>query len=220
MIYHLALWFQVVSDASPIMSAVRSLPLILSQLLGTIVAGILTTKLGYYMPFVWASAVFMPIGCGLITTFEVAMPTAKWVGYLMLLGFGLGFGFQQPIVACQAALPKEDIPVGSAIVFSSQFLGGTVFLAVGQHQFNARLRDKVTQLRIPGLNPNSVISLGATQMREIIPPKYLQEFLIAYNDSLRAAFIVALVISSLAVLGAIGMEWLSVKDKAPVETEA
>jgi hypothetical protein len=221
MVYHLALWFQVVRGASPIMSAVRSLPMILSQLLGTIAAGILTKKLGYYMPFVFASTVLMPIGVGLITTFTIATTTGHWIGYLFILGLGLGFGFQQPTIACQSALPKKDIPIGSALVFSCQFLGGTIFLAVGQHQFDTHLQAKVAHLGIPGLNAGNLISLGATEIKEIILPRYLHVFLVAYNDSLRAAFMVALIISCLAVIGALGMEWLSVKEKAPpVEIEA
>jgi len=196
------------------MSAVKSLPTILGQLVATIAAGILTKKLGHYMPFVWASAILMPIGCGLFTTFEYDMSTAKWAAYLVILGLGLGFGFQQPQVACQAALPTKDIPVGSAIVFSCQFLGGTIFLAVAQHRFSSILRTQAMELDIPGLSPDNIVSMGATQLRAIIPPDAMQAFLVGYNDAILAAFTVALVVSCTSVIGAAGMEWLSIKVEA------
>lgn len=200
------------------MSAVKSLPTILGQLVATIGAGILTKKLGYYMPFVWASAILMPIGTGLFTTFTYDMPTAKWAAYLIILGLGLGFGFQQPQVACQAALPTEDIPMGSALVFSCQFLGGTIFLAVAQHRFSSELRRQAGNLQIPGLTGDNIVNLGATEIRKLIPADMLDAFLIDYNDAIVGAFKVALIVSCVSVIGAVGMEWLSVKQAQP-ETE-
>lgn len=194
--------------------------MILSQLSGTILAAALTSKIGYYMPFVWASAILMPVGCGLIYTFSVDTPMGEWIGYLLVLGFGLGFGFQQPTVACQASLPREDIAIGSAIVFSLQFLGGTVFLAVGQNQFDTSLRARAGGLQIPNINANNIADIGATTVRQILPPAFLEEFLLAYNDSIRAAFKVSLIVSCFAVIGAAGMEWLSVKKKPPTLPEA
>ena len=197
------------------MSAVKSLPTILGQLFATIFAGILTKKLGYYMPFVWASAILMPIGCGLFTTFEYDISTAKWAAYLIILGLGLGFGFQQPQVACQAALPTADIPIGSAIVFSCQFLGGTIFLAVAQHRFSSTLRQQAMELHIPGLSADNIVNMGATQLRAIIPSDALQAFLVGYNEAIINAFTVALIVSCISVIGAVGMEWLSVVTEVP-----
>ncbi|KAK5948980.1 hypothetical protein OHC33_010066 [Knufia fluminis] len=219
-VYHLSLWFQVVRGASPIMSAVKSLPTILGQLFATIFAGILTKKLGHYIPFVWASAILMPIGCGLFTTFKYDMSTAKWAAYLVILGLGLGFGFQQPQVACQAALPTADIPTGSALVFSCQFLGGTIFLAVAQHRFSSTLRREAMELQIPGLSADKVVNMGATQLRAIIPPDALQDFLVRYNEAIVGAFTVALIVSCVSVIGAVGMEWLSVKEEVPASEKS
>lgn len=189
--------------------------MILGQLFATIFAGILTKKFGHYMPFVWVSAVLMPVGCGLFTTFKYDMSTAKWASYLLLLGPGFGLGFQQPQVACQAALADADIPVGSAIVFSCQFLGGTIFLAVAQHRFGQVLRQQVAKLNIPGLMADNVENMGATQLRATIPRENLIAFLEIYNGAIVEAFKIALIVSCLSVVGALGMEWLSVKPVQP-----
>jgi hypothetical protein len=87
----------------------------------------MTNKIGYCVPFIWASTVLLPIGAGLLSTFHIDISTAKWVGYEIILGFGIGFGFQQANVAAQVVLPMKDVPTGVAVVFSAMFLGGSVF---------------------------------------------------------------------------------------------
>ncbi|KAI9878064.1 MAG: hypothetical protein M1830_002013 [Pleopsidium flavum] len=213
MVYYLPIWFQAIHGDDAVTSAVHLLPLILSQLAGTIVAGGMTTRIGYYMPFVWASVVFMPIGAGLLTTCYVGIPAGRWIGYQILFGLGLGFGFQQANVAAQASLPLKDIPTGVAVVFSAQFLGGAVFVSVGENVFTNRLRSNIAALKIPEFGPALAVRVGATELRDVVPPAYLHDVLVAYNGAIVRAFQVALILSCLTVLGASGMEWRSIKRK-------
>lgn len=219
MVYYLPIWFQATHGDDAVTSAVHLLPLILAQLFGTIVSGGLTTRIGYYMPFVWLSVVFMPIGAGLLTTCYVGMPTAKWIGYQILFGLGLGFGFQQANVAAQASLALKDIPTGVAVVFSAQFLGGAVFVSVGENIFANRLRSNIAALRIPGFDPALAVRTGATELRRVVAPAFLHDVLVAYNGAVVRAFEVSLIVSCLAVLGASGMEWRSIRRKK-VDTDA
>lgn len=71
-----------------------SLPLILGLTIVVIVAGAGVTFLGYYVPFMLASSVFMAIGSGLLTTFETTTNHSKWIGYQALYGIGVGLGMQ------------------------------------------------------------------------------------------------------------------------------
>ena len=56
------------------------------------------------------ASIISPIGEDLMTTWSVNTPFANWFGYQALTGLGIGMGQQQPQVAIQAVLPKEDIP--------------------------------------------------------------------------------------------------------------
>jgi hypothetical protein len=212
-IYHLPLWFQVTQGVSPIRSAIRTLPLILSQLIATIAAGILTSKWGHYMPFVWGAAVLMPVGNGLLTTLTPGTGTAEWAGYLVLVGLGQGCGFQQGNVICQAVLDLKDVPVGTALVFSMQFLGGTIFLSAAQNRFGAQLRGNLVGLKIPGVRPEEAGNIGATELRKLVPEELLEVFLGRYNDAIVQAFQIALILSCLLAVPALGIEWRSVKAK-------
>ena len=191
-------------------SGIDNIPLILAQVLVSLMAGILTTILGYYMPFVYASSVMMAVGAGLLTTFTVNTPAREWIGYQIIFGVGTGFGFQQSIIAAQAVLPLKDIPSGTTAVLFFQVLGGALMVSAGQNVFTNRLTSGLSV--IPGVNTELVIATGATDLRNLIKdPQNLRAALEVYNSGLTKAFRVSLVMACLSALGAVGMEWKSVK---------
>lgn len=217
-IYYLPIWFQAINGLSPIMSAVHTLPMIISQLLGTFLSAGMTTRLGYYMPFVIASTILLAIGTGLLTTFYPSMPEGKWIGYQILLGLGVGFGFQMPNLAVQCALTLEDVPTGVAVAFTAQFLGGSVLLAAAQSIFEKQLHVNIALLDTPGFDATMAIDAGVSKLRQVVPPKYLHAVILAYNGAVIKVFEVALITACLTIIGAAGMEWRNVKiDKQSVE---
>lgn len=134
-------------------SGIDNIPLILAQVLASLVAGFVTTTIGYYMPFIYISSIMMPIGAGMLTTFTVDTPTREWIGYQIILGVGVGCGFQQAIIAAQAVLPLADIPSGTTAVLFFQLLGGALMVSAGQNVFTNRLTSGLAS--IPHLLPSS-----------------------------------------------------------------
>lgn len=210
-LYYLPIWFQAVQGVTPIISAVHTLPLIGCQVLGTFGSGYLTTKFGYYTPFMYASAVLTALGCGLLYTLHVGEATSYWIGYQIALGFGIGFGFQQPTVAVQTSLSPADIPVAVALVYTSLYLGGAVFVSAGEILFSSELSGRTASLDIPGFDVARAVEAGATQLRNQVPPEYLHEVLVAYNGALTKVFELATILGSLSAIGALGMEWKNIK---------
>ena len=193
-------------------SGIDNIPLILSQVLASLVVGFVTTIIGYYMPFIYVSSIMMPIGAGMLTTFTLNTPTREWIGYQIILGVGVGCGFQQAIIAAQAVLPLADIPSGTTAVLFFQLLGGALMVSAGQNVFTSRLASGLAS--IPGVDAQLVIANGATNLRRLIPdPANYSTALEIYNSGLTRAFRVSLVVACLAVVGAVGMEWKSVKVK-------
>ena len=188
--------------------------MILGNVFGVISAGAITTRFGYYMPFIILSTVFMSIGAGLLTTLQVESSTGHWIGYQFLFGIGSGAGFQQPAVAAQTVLALEDIPIGSAIMVFVQLLGGAMFVSIAQNVFTNHLVSGILALGIPNLNANAIVESGATRLRDQIPAADLPGVLIAYNEALVKCFRLALYMACLTLLGAVGMEWRSVKKKS------
>ena len=214
MVYYLPIWFQAVHGVSPVKSGIDNIPLILAQVIATLVAGFLTTVIGYYMPFIVASSILMAVGGGLLTTFTANISSGKWIGYQIIFGAGVGFGFQHSITAAQAVLPLNDIPAGVTAVLFIQLLGGALMVSAGQNVFTNNLKSGLSQ--IPGVDAGLVVSTGATGLRTLVTdPQKLASALEAYNNALVRAFRVSLIMACLSALGAMGMEWKSVKKSKP-----
>lgn len=167
------------------------------------------------MPFVYVSAVLVPIGTGVLTTFTVSTSTAKWIGYQILLGLGIGCGFQQGNVAAASAVAAKDIPIAAALSFSCLFLGGAVFLNVAQNVFSKRLAANIAELvvefDITNVSLTGLGRVGATQIKDLVPSQYLPQVLDAYNDAVTHTFLVSVIVSCVGSISAAGMEWISLK---------
>ena len=118
---------------------------------------------------------------------------------------------QQPSLAAQTVLDRDDVPVGISLMFFANSLGGAVFVSVGQSVFVSALRGRLRE--IPGADVAAVLAAGATEVARVVSPGQLLAVLEACNDSLRRAFVVVVAVSCAMVLPASGMEWSSIKKK-------
>jgi len=206
---YVPIWFQAIQGLNAVDSGVRIIPLILGMVIFIIGSGIGVQKSGYYAPFMIAGACIMPIGAGLITTWPVDAGHSMWIGYQVLLGFGLGLGLQQTNLAAQTVLPRKDTSIGVSLMILCQTLSGGVFAAVAQSILNNKLISNLQSM--PGLTPETIVNSGATNLRNRISADRLPEFLEGYNDALHSAFLVGTVTASLTIFGALAMKWATVK---------
>lgn len=213
MVYYLPIWFQSIQGSSAVNSGIKSLPLILGLVILSMISGGFVSALGYYTPFMIASAVLMAIGAGLLSTLKIDSGRGEWIGYQCLFGFGVGLGMQQPMVAVQASLKSLDVAIGTAIVIFSQTLGGALFICVAQNVFQNKLIETIAKANLPGLDPKSVLAVGATQVRSTFKGDELAVVLSAYNTAITNCFYVAVAMSVLALVGAVFVPWNSVKGK-------
>ncbi|EGD85348.1 hypothetical protein H112_06250 [Trichophyton rubrum D6] len=212
MVYYLPIWFQAIKGASATSSGIMNIPMVLSLVVLSIASGITVTAIGYYAPLYYVSTVLTSIGAGLLTTFTTETSKGKWIGYQIIFGAGVGTGLQLSIIAAQAVLPLEDVAVGTVIMMFCQTLGGALFVSVGQNVFTNLLVKGVVNAA-PGLDPQVVLRVGATQLKNMIPPQFLDGVQVAYNDALTKTWYVATALAALSVIGSVGMEWKSVKGK-------
>lgn len=186
------------------------IPLIIS----TVVTGQLVSKVGYYTPFLIFGICLSSIGAGLITTLEINTSEGMWIGYQILYGFGLGCCAQAPNMAAQTVLSREDVAIGASLMFFGQQLFGTIFTTVGQSTIDNQLTHRLANFNI---TPEVIQNTGATKILNLIPAEDHTAGLNAYNDSLRVCFRVALILACISILGALTLEWRSVKKDLPKE---
>ncbi|KAF3808048.1 Rubrofusarin-specific efflux pump aurT [Colletotrichum gloeosporioides] len=213
-IYYLPIWFQAIQGVSAVESGIRLLPLVLSMVVASLMTGGLIRRTGYYTPFLIIGVCFMSVGAGLLNTLQLDTPSAKWIGYQILYGFGTGCASQVPNIAAQTVLPKKDVPIGTSLMFFSQLLGGAIFISVGQNVLNNQLLERLSS--VPGFNSALIESSGATSLTNL-PASVKQTVLVGYNESLRVVFRLGLILTCLSILGALAMEWRSVKQNTKKE---
>ncbi|KAF2475267.1 major facilitator superfamily transporter [Lindgomyces ingoldianus] len=216
-VYWIPIWFQAIKNASPVKSGEMTIPLLISQSLGSISGGILVSQVvGYASPFMILSSVMMAVGAGLLSTLSISSAAGKWIGYQVLFGFGLGIGQQQPSTAVQVVLKKDDIPSAISLIFFGMQLGGSVCVCIGQNVLNQELIKSLTKARIPGLDPMAVLHTGATELENLVHSALEKTpLLLAYNHSLTSVFYVASAVGALSIIGSVLVEWKSVKGMKP-----
>ncbi|KAI1659967.1 MFS general substrate transporter [Daldinia decipiens] len=212
-VYYLPLWFQTVQGVSAVQSGINTIPLVLSLVVSSIISGIFTQKVGYYVPSMLVCPMIMAVGQGLMSTFKVDEDSPHWIGYQIIVGFGLGMGMQTAGLSAQAVLPKPDIPTGIALMFFCQQLGGAVFVSVGQNLLSSYIVGHVTD--IPGLDPKKITNEGATDLVNKVPPEYKLQVKELYNGAISRIFLCGMGVALVALVAALFMEWKNIKKTGP-----
>ncbi|KAH8646121.1 major facilitator superfamily domain-containing protein [Xylariales sp. PMI_506] len=217
-VYYLPIWFQAIKDVDAITSGVMLLPLFIATVVGSLSSGIIISRVGYYTPFFILSSIIMPIGAGLLSTFTPTTGHPRWIGYQVVLGFGLGLGSQQPLNVAQTVLERADISTGTSLIMFTRFLGSSIFLPVAESVFLNSLVSKLSNL--PGINASDVSSGGATELRSLASGDNLNTLLSDYNAALVNVFYVVVATSSVTILGSVLVEWRSLKARAQEQEAA
>ncbi|KAH7007718.1 MFS multidrug transporter-like protein [Ilyonectria destructans] len=133
--YYLPLFFQSVHQASPLRSGVLMLPLIITQAVVEILAGVVIHRTGRYRESIWAGVTLMTIGTGLYISFGIGMSDSVVIGLEIFGALGPALLFQGPMVAIQNTVSQVDTAAATAslgfirsVAMSlSVVVGGVVF---------------------------------------------------------------------------------------------
>lgn len=109
----------------------RFIPLAFPEVIAIAISGALTSVTGHYVrhhpllqiqfhlltetlfkqvPFMVLAVIVGAVGGDLLTHLGVDTPTVQWPAYLVIAGFGLGLGIQQPYSAVQEFLRYHTCP--------------------------------------------------------------------------------------------------------------
>ncbi|KAH8805652.1 efflux pump [Xylogone sp. PMI_703] len=215
--YYLPIYFQAVKGVKPTLSGVYMLPGIVSQIVFGVASGFLVNRTGYYMPWVILSGIMQSISAGLISTFTPHTPTAKWVGYQIIGGCGRGIGLQMPMVAVQNVLPQKYVSISMSLLVFFQNLGGALFLSFDQTAFSNAL-DPALHKFAPNVDPQIVITAGATGFRAVVPESALPGILKAYCLAISHAFYIAASTAAAFLLVGLGMGFKNIKKEKANKT--
>lgn len=112
--YYLPLYFQSVLLASPIMSGVYVLPIVISLSIVSLFVGIIIKRTGRYREIIIFGMCFMLLGTGLFIDLKYYASWPRIIIYQIIAGIGVGPNFQSPLVAFQANIHPSDMATATA----------------------------------------------------------------------------------------------------------
>ncbi|KAI9035029.1 uncharacterized protein KD926_004703 [Aspergillus affinis] len=151
-----------------------------------------------------------PIAAGLLTTIRTNQSLASLICYQALLGVGTGIGYQGPQVAVQTVLPVADASTGIALIIFAQNVGPAIFVAIAQTVFTGELLARLGGI-LPNMDTQSLTSMGFSDIERHVDPGNMPRVIEGYNKALTTAFFLSVGLACATVVGALGMEWRSVK---------
>jgi EmrB/QacA subfamily drug resistance transporter len=172
----LPLYQQTVQHASPTVSGLLLIPMMLGATVMSVVAGQITARTGRYkaLPIVGGAA--MAAGMLLLSNLGVATPRWTSAAFFVVLGIGMGFLMQVTTLIAQNSVHPKDMGVASSSRTFFQQIGGSIGVSIFGVLFTRSLLTAIHS-RLPGvpftpasthqLNPITVAQMHG-QLRDAV----------------------------------------------------
>ena len=213
---YLPLFLQVVNGASPTVSGLRLLPMVLGLLLTSILSGQLISRLGRYKIFPIIGTALMTVGLFLLSRMNEQTSLLTESLSMLVLGLGLGLVFQVLVIAVQNAVDYRNLGAATSDATFFRSIGGSfgtaVFGAIFSNQLAGHLSSLASTLP-PGVKLSA--AEGVASLR-LLPPAVQAEVIHAYAFSLSTVFLVAVPIAALAFV----LSWLLPEARLRTTTQA
>lgn len=209
------------------------LAFMLAVVISVVVAGRIVSMTGRYWYFLVLGPIPGAIGAGLLYTVSPTTANAKIIGYqseqfnvvasfsspvltqndphqLVLVGVGVGTTMQNGLFAMQAEFRDNMRLVAQAtgLASFSQFLGGTISLAIGQAALSTQLTKNFGSYA-PDV-PLQVIAESPLKIWDL-PADEIQNAVVAYVKSLQIIFIIPVAYFVLGIACALFIKNISIK---------
>lgn len=192
--YYLPFYFQTVIGASPLLSGVYLLVLVLTLSFMSTATGLYIKKTGRFRDPIWLGLVLMTLGYGLFIDLPNHANWTKIIIYQIIAGIGVGPNFQSPLIALQARIKGHDMAVATATFGFVRNISTSISVVLGGVVFTNELKNKYSSL-VPVLGAERArlltsSSFGATTgvIRTLTgPARHAVD--VAYTNSLRTMWI-------------------------------
>lgn len=194
-IVYIPLFLQVVMQSSPTGSGMQMLPMMGGMLTSSIISGQLISRTGRYKIFPVMGTGVMTAGLLLLSRVQAETPMPVVLGYMALLGVGMGLVMQVLVIAVQNAVDYRDLGVATSGSTLFRSIGGSVGTAVLGAIFAARLNSELAGRAGMTEAHGSSLSLDTLErMPEAVRADYAQ----AFTHSINNVFLVATVVAVIA----------------------
>lgn len=134
-LYYIPFYFMAALGYDPLRTGVALLPVMLTLVPASIIAGALITRTSAYQLPMWTGWAFCAVGCGVATTWDDRTPQAVWAVTLVVLGLGHGAVLNSQNFAAQAICGAGDEAAAAAAYAFMRHLGTALGVGVGASAF-------------------------------------------------------------------------------------
>ncbi|KAG0228265.1 major facilitator superfamily domain-containing protein [Mortierella sp. GBAus27b] len=210
-IFYSPIYFQVVKGVATA-SGLHLLPMVLGLVVASIASGAVLNKVKDYRIFIWIGTVMMSIGVGLCMLLDAGSGMDQQIGFLLIVGLGIGLILQTVMLAAQAAVEKEEMAIVTALCGFFNSIGGGIGIAMCSALFNNHLSGQFRSFspEVQGILMQYRVTESIEAVREL-PPEVKELVVEAYVDTFQfifkcitpiacAAFLLSLFIRKLRML--------------------
>ncbi|MEU8433377.1 MDR family MFS transporter [Streptomyces sp. NPDC029216] len=197
-VLYLPLFQQAVQGASATNSGLLLLPMLLSMMVVSLIAGRITTSTGKYKVFPIVGGALMVAGLFLLATMDTGTTRLVSGLYMAVLGAGLGFLMQITMLVAQNSVDMKDMGVASSSATLFRTLGGSFGVALMGSLFTSRVTDTMAER----LGPQAAQAAGSAQLDAASLAKLPEAVRDAYQHAVAAGTHSAFLLgAAIAVLG-------------------
>lgn len=206
---YLSQYFQYSRGMSPTEAGLMSIGMVGGLMVSSLVSGRIITRTGYWKRWLVGGSMLVCIGFGLLSTIDADTSLVLIVGFMLVLGLGMGATMQNLVLAVQNNTPLKDMGAASSVVSFFRTLGGSVGVAalgtVLSHQVESNIKSGVQQLIAEGkLTPADLAQLkhntGSIPDLSTLSPTMRGLYESSFGNAFGDLFLVALPFAVLAVL--------------------
>jgi EmrB/QacA subfamily drug resistance transporter len=172
----LPLYQQTVQKASPTVSGLLLIPMMLGSTVTSLIAGRITVRTGKYKALPIVGGAIMTFGMVLLT--QLGPATSRWtsMSYFVVFGIGMGFLMQITTLIAQNSVDPRDMGVASSSRSFFQQIGGSIGVSIFGVVFYRALRGELASklhTALPAslgsqLNPQAVQGMHGLQLAAVL----------------------------------------------------
>ncbi|MFD9225685.1 MDR family MFS transporter [Streptomyces sp. NPDC060064] len=213
----LPLFQQSVQGASATNSGLLLLPMLLSMLVVSMIAGRVTTSTGKYRIFPIIGAGLMMSGLFLLSTMDTETSRLSSGIYMAVLGAGMGFLMQITMLVAQNSVELKDMGVASSGATLFRTLGSSFGVAIMGALFTGRVQDEMAARGGSQITARSA-QLDAASLAKL-PDQVREAYESAVASGTHAAFLLGAAVAVIGFVAAFFVKEVPLRGAGPAPVE-
>ncbi|MFD7614843.1 MDR family MFS transporter [Streptomyces sp. NPDC059828] len=213
----LPLYQQSVQGASATNSGLLLLPMLLSMMVVSLIAGRVTTNSGKYKIFPIIGGALMVVGLFLLAQMDTGTTRLTSGLYMAVLGAGMGFLMQITMLVAQNSVEMKDMGVASSSTTLFRTLGSSFGVAIMGALFTSRVQDEMATHGGAAITQQSA-QLDAASLAKL-PEQVREAYQFAVSAGTHNAFLLGSAVAVIGFLAAFFVKEVPLKGAGPAKPE-